>query len=111
MRKLTFDEAMQHLNEGRIVQRHAVLAGAIKRKVWVAEWHIPGCLSETRSICTTKADAVEAGLDFARNEVDHFPRGLRSALERDGHFQHHTELFGTVATSVERMQLGDLIGN
>lgn len=109
--KLTFDEALERINEERWVYRHQVQARALQRKVWVAEWHIPGCLSETRSICTTKADAIEAGLDFARNEVDHFPRGLRRGLERDGYFQHHTELFGTVATTVERMQLGDLIGN
>lgn len=109
--KLSFDETLERLSDERAVYRHEVAASALRRKVWVAEWHIPGCLSETRSICTTKADAVQAGLDFASNEVDHFPRGLRSALERDGYFQHHTELFGTVATSIERMTLGDLVGN
>jgi len=107
--KLTFEEALERINEERRVERNEVLASALKRKLWVAEWHIPGWLSESRSYCLTKREAVQAGIDFASNDVDHFPRGLRSGLERDGYFQHHAELYGCVVTTVERVTLADIL--
>jgi len=107
--KLTFDEALQRLHDGRMVRRDDVYLKAQRRKLWVAEWHIPGCLSESQAYCLTKADAVQAGIDFASNDVDHFPRGLRQGLERDGSFQHHTELYGNVITTVYQVELSELL--
>ena len=112
MTKLTFDEALERINEERIVRTHEVYADALARKVWVAEWHIPGCLSESRGYYTTKKDAVEGAVEYTHSPgIDSPPRGIYRALRKDGTFQHHTEMFGNVITTVERMTLGDLIGN
>lgn len=112
MTKLDFDKAMERLNDERIIHRHEVSARALERKVWVAEWHMPGCLSESRSYCTTKKDAIDAAVDYTHSPgIDSPPRGIYRALRKDGAFYHHTEMFGNVWTTVERMTLGDLIGN
>lgn len=106
--KLTFNEALERLGDGRQVKASDVLAHALKRKVWVAEWHLPGCLSETRSICVSKLDAVEQGLFFADGD-DGPPRGMKTALIRDGAFQHKTPMFGDVITTIEQHTLADLL--
>jgi hypothetical protein len=112
MPKLTFDEALEKINDDRIVHRCDVLSRALDRKVWVAEWHIPGCLSESRGYYTTKADAVEGAVDYTYSPgIDSPPRGIKTALRRDGSFYHHTEMYGNVYTTVSCHQLIDLIGN
>jgi hypothetical protein len=103
--KLTFDEALERLVEGRPLKSEEIQSKALDRKVWVAEWHMPGCLSESFMVCTTKADALASALDFMGEET---PRGARKALETNGFFQHRTELFGWVNTTVERRRLADL---
>ena len=107
--KLTFDEALQRINDERRVYAHEVLASALRRKVWVAEWHIPGCLSESRGYYLTKEDAIQGGLDFADSDFDPLPKGMKTALRRDHFFQHHTEMFGNVNTTIERFELQDLL--
>lgn len=104
--KLTFDAAIQGIADGHIVKASDVLARAAKRLVWVAEWHIPGCLSESSCIVTTKKAAVDAALDFAGDTP---PLGMATALRRSGAFQHRTELFGYVITTIERRRLADLL--
>lgn len=105
-RKWNFEEALEHINEERAMLRADVSAAALRRKVWVAEWHLPGCLSESRGIYLTKEDAVQAGADFA----DGTPcRGIKKALREQGFFQHKTDLYGYVNTTVERLTLGDLL--
>lgn len=104
--KLTFDEALEHLAEGRFIKADRVQARALGRKVWVAEWHLPGCLSEAHAYSTTKADAVQAGLDFAGDEA---PRGMASCLRVHGIYQHRTEMYGVVVTTVECHTLGGLL--
>lgn len=106
MPKLTFDEALERINDERPVGR--VLASALRRKVWVAEWHIPGCLSESRSYCLTKADAIEAALSMAETECGP-PQGMKSALQHYGRFDCRTELYGMVVNTVEQHTLADLI--
>ncbi len=106
--KLAFDTVLQHLADDRRVKASDVLAHALKRKVWVAEWHMPGCLSESQSICVSKLDAVEEGLRFADGD-DGPPRGMKTALIRDGVFQHRTPMFGDVITTVEQHTLADLL--
>jgi len=44
MPKLTFDEALQAINDERFVCSADVQARALRRRIWVAEWHLPGCL-------------------------------------------------------------------
>lgn len=104
--KLDFDEALQRLNEERGLNRSEVQARALKRKVWVAEWHVPGCIPESASYSETKAAAVEDALGFAGDEA---PRGMKTALEKYGRFDHRTDLYGDVITTVEQHTLGDLL--
>lgn len=81
--KLSFYEALQAINDGQSLNYQDVQARALRRMVWVAEWHIPGCLSESFSVCTTKRDAIECALSMAEGELG-APRGMRADLERFG---------------------------
>ena len=81
--KLSFDEALQAIDDGQSLNRRDVQARALRRMVWVAEWHIPGCLSESFSVCLTKRDAIECALSMAEG-ADGAPRGMRADLERFG---------------------------
>lgn len=77
--KLTFDDALQMLSDEHYVEAADVQSRALTRKVWLAEWHLPGCLSESRSYCLTKADAIEACLSMASGK-DGPPRGMATDL-------------------------------
>jgi len=79
MPKLTFDEAIERLQRGHYVQAHEVQAHALQRKVWVAEWHIPGCLSESFSYTDSKHNAVAIALEYCGHV-----RGARADLMRHG---------------------------
>lgn len=106
--KLTFDEVMERISDERIVDKADVLASALKRKVWVAEWHIPGCLSESRCYCTTKADAIAAACSMAEGE-DGVPRGMKAWLASMGSFSSDSPLYGRVINTVSAHQLADLL--
>ncbi len=81
--KLSFSDAVQAINDGQSLNHHDVQARALRRLVWVAEWHLPGCLSESFSVCLTKRDAIECALSMAEDELG-APRGMRADLERFG---------------------------
>jgi len=83
MPKLTFDEALQRINDGCSVHRNDVQARALRRRIWVAEWHLPGCLSESFSVCLTKSDAIKSALSMAEG-AEGAPRGMRADLQRYG---------------------------
>lgn len=81
MSKLNFSEALDALNDERQLREADIQARALDRAVWVAEWHIPGCMSESRSLHATKADAIEAALSYIGDTP---PRGARADLRRFG---------------------------
>ena len=83
MAKLTFDEALDRINDERSIDRDNVQARALQRYIWIAEWHLPGCVSESRAYCLTKADSIASALDFASGE-DGPPRGMLADLQRYG---------------------------
>lgn len=83
MPKLTFDEALQRINDQCSVHSADVQARALRRRVWVAEWHLPGCISESFSVCLTKSDAIESALSMAEG-AEGAPRGMRADLQRYG---------------------------
>lgn len=80
---MTFDEVIERLADDRPVDASDVRADALRRRVWVAEWHLPGCLSESREVCTTKRDALESALSMAEG-AEGAPRGMRADLLRYG---------------------------
>ena len=106
--KLNFDDALESISDGRYVKYSDIQAAALNRVVWCADWHLPGCLSESQSYSTTKKDAVSAACSMAENE-DGIPRGMKTSLLRYGRFDCHTELFGTVINTVYKMRLSDLL--
>ena len=108
MAKLTFDEAMEKLNDKRYVKASDILASALSRKVWAAEWHIPGCLSESQNYCTSKKDAIESALMYAEGE-NGYPRGMKTALIKYGRFDHCTDMYGDVITTIYKLRLSDLL--
>lgn len=109
MSKLTFDEALERINEERHVSHDDVRADALRRVVWVAEWHLPGCMSESRSYCLTKHDAIESALSMAEDS-DGPPRGMLADLRRYGRSDRTAPgaMFPSAITTVERCTLADL---
>jgi len=81
--KLTFNEALERISDERNLAASEVQSRALSRVVWCAEWHLPGCLSESRSYCATKADAIESALSMATG-ADGPPRGMRADLIKWG---------------------------
>ena len=110
MPKLTFDEALQRINDQCSVHSADVQAAALRRHVWVAEWHLPGCLSESFSVCTTKSDAIECALSMAEGE-NGAPRGMRADLQRYGRSDRTAPdawARGAI-TTIERRMLRDIL--
>jgi hypothetical protein len=106
--KLSFDEALERINDGRHVKRAEVQAAALRRRVWLAEWHIPGCLSETQDICLTKESAIETCLGYAETEKGP-PRGMKTALKKYGRFDSESGMYGTCVNTVSQVTLGELL--
>jgi hypothetical protein len=77
---LTFEEALELIGDARHPSAAQVQARALRRRIWIAEWHIPGCLSESQAVCLTKADAIEQALSFASDGDGCAPRGMRADL-------------------------------
>lgn len=105
--KLNFEEALERINDGLYVSRSNVLSTALSRKLWLAEWHLPGCLSESQCYCLTKSDAIESALFFAETENGP-PRGMKTSLNKYGRFDGHSELYGDVITTVSQCRLSDI---
>jgi hypothetical protein len=106
--KLNFDEAMDRFYDGLYLKAKHVRADALRRKVWVAEWHIPGCMSESRTYCATKGDAIDAACIAAESE-DGVPRGMRTALRKYGRFDSQSPMFGTCINTIECVTLADIL--
>ena len=106
MAKLNFDDALERLNDERCVNTQDVHARALRRVVWVTEWHVPGCISQSQSICLTKSDAIESALDMANS-----PRGMRADLLRYGQSGRvgPDAYFRMATTTVSRTTLGSLL--
>lgn len=105
MAKLDFYEALERINDQRSVDRDEVQSRALKRFVWVAEWHLPGCVSESFSVCLTKSEAIECALSMADS-----PRGMRSDLVKHGRSDRVSPdawARGAI-TTIERRQLWTL---
>jgi hypothetical protein len=108
MPKITFDEALDRLNGGiSLFRKDQVLSSALMRSVWVAEWHLPGCISESRAFCTSKRSAIESACDMA-TAGDVVPRGMKTGLRRDGQFETRSPLYGRCINTVRRHRLADL---
>ena len=108
--KLTFDEAIERINNERSIDASEVQARALRRYVWIAEWHFPGCLSESRTYCLTKSNAIESALDFASGE-DGPPRGMLADLQRYGMSDRTAPdawARGAI-TTIERVRLRDIL--
>ena len=110
MPKLTFDEALQRINDECSVRRNDVQARALRRRIWVAEWHLPGCLSESFSVCLTKSEAIESALSMAEG-AEGAPRGMRADLQRYGRSNRTAPdawAHGAI-TTIERRTLADIL--
>ena len=106
MAKLTFDEALQRINEQRPVRASEVQARALSRKVWIAEWHIPGCFSESRGYYTYKRDALEDALEMC----DH-ARGAATELRKYGRTDKVSPnaYVSMAITTIEQTTLGGIL--
>ena len=106
MAKLTFSEALERISDERRVDASEVQTRALQRKIWVVEWHIPGCLSESFAILTTRADAIETALQFCGNV-----RGAASDLRKYGRTDRvSADAYVSMAiTTIEQRTLKDLM--
>jgi hypothetical protein len=108
--KLTFSETLERIHEHRHVNADTVQARALTRTVWVAEWHLPGCLSESFSVSTTKREAIADALGMASGEAGP-PRGMLADLRRFGRSDRTAPdawARGAI-TTIERRKLADLL--
>lgn len=108
--KLTFDEALERVNDQRPVSADEVQARALSRKVWIAEWHLPGCISESFGVCLTKRDAIEECLSMAEG-MEGPPRGMATDLRRTGRSNRTAPdawAQGAIST-IERRTLRDIL--
>lgn len=102
MAKLNFDDALQAVNEQQCINSADVQARALQRFVWVAEWHIPGCLPESFGVHTRKADALADALGMCGNA-----RGAATELRKYGRTERVApDAYVSMAvTTIERRQL------
>lgn len=110
MPKLSFSDALQAINDERSVHSADVQSRALRRHVWVAGWHLPGCLSESFSVCLTKRDAIESARSMAAG-ANGAPRGMRADLIRYGRSDRVAPdawARGAI-TTIERRTLADII--
>ena len=107
-RKFTFDEALERINDGRAVSSSDIQARALSRFVWVAEWHLPGCVSDGQGYALTKRYAVAQCLSMAEGEEGP-PRGMKTALMRFGRFDSDSPIFGRCIDTVSRVCLSDIL--
>lgn len=107
-RKFTFDEALERIDNGHAVSRSDIQTRALSRFVWVAEWHLPGCLSDCQGLALTKRDAIAECLCMAEGENGP-PRGMKTALMRFGRFDSDSPLYGRCVNTVSRVRLSDLL--
>lgn len=108
MAKLTFDDVMEMIGDERMVNASDVSSKALNRTVWIAEWHIPGCMSESRQYCTSKKDAIESALMMA-NDEENGNRGMKTNLRKYGRHDSKTEMYGTVINTVSKHKLSDIL--
>ncbi len=106
--KFTFDEALERINDGRAVSSSDIQSRALSRFVWVAEWHLPGCLSESRGYTLTKRDAITQCLYMAEGENGP-PRGMKTSLMRFGRFDSDSPIYGRCVNTVSRVCLSDIL--
>ena len=106
--KITFDQAIDRIIDGRKVDASNVLASALKRKVWIAEWHLPGCISESWTFCTSKSQAINDALGYADTDNGP-PRGMKTALARYGRFDSDSPIFGRCINTVRQEKLIDIL--
>jgi hypothetical protein len=109
-KKLTFDDALQLINDERSIDANDVQAPALRQYLWIAEWHLPGCFSESRSYCLTKNDAIECALSMAEG-YDGPPRGMLTDLHTYGRSDRTApDAWARKAiTTVQRVQLRDIL--
>lgn len=108
--KLTFDEALERINDERSIDWRNVQARALSRYLWMSEWHLPGCMSESRGYSLTKEDAIENCLSMASG-ADGPPRGMLTDLRTNGRSDRTAPdawARGAIST-IERVQLRDIL--
>lgn len=108
--KLTFDEALQRIADERYPDASEVQSRALRRVVWVYEWHLPRCISESWGVTDCKKNAVACALEYASGDAGP-PRGMRTDLVRRG--RSDRTALGAWArgaiTTIERRTLRDIL--
>lgn len=64
-------------------------------------------LANRKVIALVKKDAIESALMYAEGD-NGYPHGMKTALIKYGRFDHCTDMFGDVITTVYKLRLSDL---
>lgn len=109
--KLTFDKALQRIADGRYPAASEVQARALQRKIWLYEWHLPGCISESWGVTDCKRNAIACALELAAGEAGP-PRGMRADLMKWGTSNRAApDAWAREAiTTIKRRRLSDILG-
>ena len=110
VKKLTFDDALELINNERSIDASDVQARALNQYLWVSEWHLPGYMSESRGYSLTKNDAIKNCLSMASG-ADGPPRGMLTDLRTYGRSDRTApDAWARRAIStIERVQLRDIL--
>jgi hypothetical protein len=100
MAKLSYDEALQAINEERCIKQSDVQARALRRTVWISMNGLGGYMPNSHGVSRTKNDAIESCIDIAGDDA---PRGFASELRRNESADSEGETY-----EVSRMTLADL---
>ncbi len=103
MAKLTFEEALERINEQRPVRADEVQARALRRYVWLMMYSAPGCLPDHNDVSTNKKDALESARQLYAGDA---PRGFMTRLRRHGIAV--TDNPGYYRVEISRVQLREL---
>lgn len=104
--KLNFSDALERISEQRSIDASEVQTRALRRAVWVAEWHIPGCMPKSFVVSLTKRDALADALSMCGGA-----RGAASDLRKHGRTDRVSpDAYASMAiTTIEKRRLGDLL--
>lgn len=77
MPKLTFNQALERINDGHAIARAEIRASALRRRVYLLTYCAPGCLPDNCAVFVSRQDALDCARDLYADDA---PRGFMRRL-------------------------------
>ena len=102
IRKLMFGEVLLALNQRRVIKEENVHYKTLERFVWVVSYG----LGEMKIYHKSREAAVEYAICMTGDEM---PKGIKTALMRDGIFQYNSNSCGIINITITKRRLCGLL--